>query len=165
MKSDEVAKLAGITYRQLDWWVRQEHIHAEWEKGTGGSGYHRIFSPEEVRVVMITAKLVEDGITVGRAVEIARAFVANPKRRQVFLNSVTITLHHEVRTLIEQDLEAALELQGAGVNENISDVPGMSSSSPTRGDQLVELKDQEENVSDVYDQAHEEQPWELDLER
>jgi DNA-binding transcriptional MerR regulator len=46
--SREVCEITGLTYRQLDWWIRTGKIELSWD-GTPGSGHPRRWSEHEVR--------------------------------------------------------------------------------------------------------------------
>lgn len=46
--SREVCELTGLTYRQLDWWIRTGKIELSWD-GTPGSGHPRRWRSDEVR--------------------------------------------------------------------------------------------------------------------
>ena len=50
MTSAEVAELAGVTYRQLDYWCRTGLLGEDLQRPTG-SGYPRRFLPDDIRAV------------------------------------------------------------------------------------------------------------------
>lgn len=69
----EVLALAGITYRQLDYWTRSGYLAgcATGSVATPGNGYPRAYTPDEtVRVAQI-ACLVRAGFRPGVACELA----------------------------------------------------------------------------------------------
>ena len=61
--------IEGISYRQLDFWVRRGYLHPV---HAGGSGTYRHWPDEEVRVAKEMARLVAVGIPPSLAVRIAR---------------------------------------------------------------------------------------------
>jgi hypothetical protein len=66
-----------LTYRKLDWWVRCGYLRpvASTRPGlaaTPGSGYQRLFTPEEAAVAVLMARLVRAGLTTTAALAAAR---------------------------------------------------------------------------------------------
>ena len=61
---------AGITYRQLDHWVRAGYVRCA--VPAAGSGSQRLFLATEVRVVADMARLIAAGLTVWAAERAAR---------------------------------------------------------------------------------------------
>jgi hypothetical protein len=59
----------GVTYRQLDFWVRQGYLRPE---HGGGSGVARRWSDEELGVLERMARLVQGGVVPAVAARIAR---------------------------------------------------------------------------------------------
>lgn len=53
----DIPDLAGISYRQLDHWVRKGYLHAD--NPECGSGHSRTFQDEEVEVAVIMGALVK----------------------------------------------------------------------------------------------------------
>ena len=70
----ELLRLAGITYRQADYWTRLGFLRA-WPEGTPGSGQARAYSPHELRVAVVLGALVQAGVDVSAAHAAARAAV------------------------------------------------------------------------------------------
>lgn len=68
--ADELADL-GITYRQLDYWVRQGYLKPR--GGHPGTGFSRAFSDEERRIAVAMARCVRAGFTPVAAARVARA--------------------------------------------------------------------------------------------
>jgi DNA-binding transcriptional MerR regulator len=66
---DGLCQRAGITYRQLDTWVRKGLVPGA--VVTPGQGRHRVFSPEGERRVVTLGRLTRAGFTLAKAVEIA----------------------------------------------------------------------------------------------
>lgn len=60
---------AGISYRQLDYWVRCGWLHP---RQLGGSGNPRDFSVDEERVLLRMARLVNAGMKPEEAAGLAR---------------------------------------------------------------------------------------------
>jgi DNA-binding transcriptional MerR regulator len=74
LTSDEVAARAGITYRQLDHWVRREYVPAPaTNSGKPGSGNARCWTPAEASRVAAVATAVRAGFTVSAAARYAQA--------------------------------------------------------------------------------------------
>jgi DNA-binding transcriptional MerR regulator len=69
MRSLELAQAAGISYRQLDWWVRRKWLHPT---GGKGSGRQREFDEEEVAIALTAGQLLKLGFVPERAVRYAR---------------------------------------------------------------------------------------------
>lgn len=64
-----VPSVPGVSYRQLDYWVRQGYLHPEHE---GGTGKARIWSDDELAVLRRMADLVQHGVLPSFAARIAR---------------------------------------------------------------------------------------------
>lgn len=60
LTGQEVADLAGVTYRQVDYWIT--HGFIDTEKPSPGSGRFRRFNPTEVEQIRTAARLVNAGI-------------------------------------------------------------------------------------------------------
>lgn len=60
----------GVSYRQLDYWIRFGYIEAE--NPTPGSGRRRVVAPEELLVAERMARLVAGGMAVAVAAIVAR---------------------------------------------------------------------------------------------
>jgi hypothetical protein len=82
----------NVTYRQLDSWVRAGHIRAD----NPGSGHARVLEDGEDQVLKLMGDLVDAGITVVRAAELARKaheiFTQYPDRSAAHLNWRGMTL-------------------------------------------------------------------------
>lgn len=63
-----VPQIDGVTYRQLDYWIRQGYLRVAAE----GSGSCRTWPAAEVRVARIMARLVAAGVRPAAAERIAR---------------------------------------------------------------------------------------------
>lgn len=55
--SNEVVKMCGISYRQLDYWCRSALIYPELSHGTG-SGNHRRFSANDIKKILFVKILM-----------------------------------------------------------------------------------------------------------
>lgn len=60
----EVCRLAGVTYRQLDYWDRQG-IASPTVRPAGGSGTQRVYSALDIRRLRLVARLARCGVTPG----------------------------------------------------------------------------------------------------
>ena len=69
-RAPAVIALTGLTYRQLDYWVRVGYLHPH--NNALGSGTARIWPPPEVAVAATMARLVHAGLDVGIAADAAR---------------------------------------------------------------------------------------------
>lgn len=71
VSAPELAEQVGVTYRNLDYWIRQgwldSHVAAR------GSGSHRWFTIAQVRHAALMVRLVRAGITPSRASGLAVA--------------------------------------------------------------------------------------------
>jgi DNA-binding transcriptional MerR regulator len=66
----EVCEYTGLTYRQLDFWVRRQFLKPA--RALPGSGTSRVWTSEELKVARKMAVLVEAGLTVEAAERAAR---------------------------------------------------------------------------------------------
>jgi hypothetical protein len=66
LTSPALCRFAGITYRQLDYWIRCGWVETENERRTG-SGYARTFTRAEAERVALMAELANAGIAPGAA--------------------------------------------------------------------------------------------------
>lgn len=92
MKALDVCDAAGITYRQLDYWIRCEYLHVRGcsgnhrsgqHCGTEGSGSFRDFTAQEVEIACRMGGLVRAFIAPAFAAQIARQMVTERKRTAV----------------------------------------------------------------------------------
>lgn len=77
--SADVIHLTGCTYRQLDWWARTGHL----PDTAKGSGSQRWFAATELDLVRNVVALLDFGIKLERAFEIARALSEQDEYRLV----------------------------------------------------------------------------------
>lgn len=71
MKSMELVRGAGITYRQFDHWIRRGYIKG----GTPGSGNARDLDETETAVLALMSTLVKSGMFPARAAQTARTMI------------------------------------------------------------------------------------------
>jgi DNA-binding transcriptional MerR regulator len=64
----EAADLAGITYRQIGYWIHRGHIHAD----SNGSGTRTQLPESELAVLLRMARLTRTGLAVKTAAQAAR---------------------------------------------------------------------------------------------
>jgi len=58
LSSTEMTRLTGLTYRQLDYWIRNGVIPAHWvDNPHGGSGHHRHWNPDAVRPLQVAGRI------------------------------------------------------------------------------------------------------------
>jgi len=67
LSAGAVARTAGISYRQVDYWTRTGHINAEPREDGEGSGTPRLYSLRDARHVVVMATLNRCGMTVAAA--------------------------------------------------------------------------------------------------
>lgn len=95
--SAALAEQAGLTYRQIDYWVRSDRLRTSKWDGTrnpgegAGTGRERMFAPTEVFVATTVAQLLRAGFHLGPAFELARE-LANG--RAVLTLAPGLRLHH-----------------------------------------------------------------------
>jgi len=68
LKTREVAKLAGITYRQIDHWVRDSKIQPT--QPSLGSGDARLWNQQDAAKVVQIAEYYRHGYQLDKAVEL-----------------------------------------------------------------------------------------------
>lgn len=105
----DVCRIAGISYRQADHWVRRGYVRPLWTdthdrdkvvdpppeitKGKGpGSGYARAWPRTEVQVVTVMRLLIDVGVPVNLAALMARSTVIDGTQTFIYANGVTINL-------------------------------------------------------------------------
>jgi DNA-binding transcriptional MerR regulator len=93
LSSAEVCRQTGLTYRQLDLWCRNGYLQPDQPgKLTDpagswvGSGHERVWSPAEVDVARMMARLVALGVTTQQAAKVAR----DPDERLRWLTAVWV---------------------------------------------------------------------------
>jgi hypothetical protein len=69
LKRGEVPEIEGISYRQLDWWVRKGYLTPTQRQG---SGYRREWPEDEIAVARAMVRLVAAQIPPAIAAEVAR---------------------------------------------------------------------------------------------
>lgn len=72
---------AGMTYRQMDYWVRRGYLHPA--ESRPGSGNARVWPPEELEVGRRMAVLVQGGYTPATAARLAREGAAPSAQQEV----------------------------------------------------------------------------------
>ena len=60
-RASEVCRLAGITYRQRDYWARNGSLKPS-IRDSGGSGTSRLYSSDDVKKAQVLAELLNLGI-------------------------------------------------------------------------------------------------------
>lgn len=94
LRTDEVCRATGATYRMVDYWVRTGYVRTVDEHGVmyaedyqPGSGSSRFYTPEEVEVTAHMVRLTYAGFILKAAHDIARAMVDPARPRTVRLRS------------------------------------------------------------------------------
>lgn len=83
---------SGATYRQLDYWVRRNYLRPV---GGYGSGNQRLWPVAEVEVAAKMVTLVEAGMTVERAADVARTSVVAGAERVRLSPAVVVEFERE----------------------------------------------------------------------
>lgn len=94
----EVCARAGISYRNLDYWLRSNHVDLEEDHErlrTPGSGFPRRFTLAEAQRFALLGRLVRAGFRVEVAASIVRRFEKHPDD-DVLLDAIGLSLHIEV---------------------------------------------------------------------
>lgn len=73
LKSPDVVRRTGVTYRQLDAWTTAGLILPDGGECNPGSGYRRQWTEDEIRIIGRMVRLVHAGMSVSQAARIARA--------------------------------------------------------------------------------------------
>lgn len=61
--SREISKLTGITYRQIDYWIRTQLVGPPSFSPGRGSGTHRRFSPRDLLVFRLIKTMLDAGMS------------------------------------------------------------------------------------------------------
>jgi hypothetical protein len=76
ISSPDAVAMAGITFRQLDFWARRDFLRFEQRqsrRGAAGSGCPRSWPAEEVEVARLMGRLTAAGLPLETAHRIARS--------------------------------------------------------------------------------------------
>lgn len=87
----------GVSFRQLDYWIRKGYLHTAPNEKTG-SGYHRIMEDSEVQVAHYMVRLINSGFTVNAAALIARRLVLEDTRETILPDGVVIKMRKRYAT-------------------------------------------------------------------
>ncbi len=77
LSSDQVAELAGVTWRQIDYWARRRYLTTEARPATT-QGYPRRYSRAEAQVARTMGRLVAAGLSPAAAARAARGEEIGP---------------------------------------------------------------------------------------
>ena len=84
----EVCKITGITYRQLDHWTTSSLIKAS-IRNLKGSGFHRIYSFQDIIQIKLVNKLREAGVSLQK-IRIALQNIESVLGKNINLSDVSI---------------------------------------------------------------------------
>ena len=88
----EVAAAADVSYRQLDYWARQGYLQP---LGEGhGPGSQRSWPDSELQIAVLMRRLIDAGLTVARAAEVARALVEARAAGTISVGAETPVVEH-----------------------------------------------------------------------
>jgi DNA-binding transcriptional MerR regulator len=76
LSSQQVARQAGLTYRQVDYWSRRGLLGDQ----RTGSGNPRRYSPQQAEVVVMMARLLRVGFDLPHAAEYAHILIGTGKQ-------------------------------------------------------------------------------------
>jgi DNA-binding transcriptional MerR regulator len=117
----EVVDLAGVTYRQLDYWVRTGVVHVT--IGTAGGARRRLFSFADVVEVRAVRTFVTSGVrlgTVRKAVERVRSELSSGAS----MASVRLVTDGKELLRFEPRTESLVKMDGSGQLAFAFDVGG-----------------------------------------
>ena len=84
----EVCKITGITYRQLDHWTTSSLIDAS-IRNIKGSGFHRIYSFQDIIQIKLVNKLREAGVSLQK-IRIALKNIQNVLGEKINISDVSV---------------------------------------------------------------------------
>ena len=84
----EVCKITGITYRQLDHWTTSNLIKAS-IRSLKGSGFHRIYSFQDIIQIKLVNKLREAGVSLQK-IRLALTNMENVLGEDINISDVTV---------------------------------------------------------------------------
>lgn len=82
----DLVEETGLTYRQLDWWIRQGYVACE--DPTPGSGFTRVLTDEQADFVRTMSDLIKIGTGAAKAHDIATTLLDTGR---LTLGQITIT--------------------------------------------------------------------------
>lgn len=106
----DIARSVGVTYRQLDYWIRKGFLHArsfDWKDNPhdeGGSGFRRELKEGEMAVLELMVRLMKAGLEVNTAASVARRVVLFDLTSISLDGGITITLDKEIPDAPEEVL-------------------------------------------------------------
>lgn len=86
----ELADELGVSYRQLDYWIRTEYLGCM--RDGIGSGYPRMMTPQECEVARVMVRIMRAGLTPSAASVAARRMVTEEDTATTLPNDVLIVL-------------------------------------------------------------------------
>jgi DNA-binding transcriptional MerR regulator len=123
-RAPRAAKVAGITYRQLDYWARQNYVRPSLEDARG-SGTQRLYSFEDLLKLKVMKRLLDQGLSLQktrgaiRALEDAGEDVASAKLVLAGNQALLVHSDGEVSDVLSGQGVLALVLPMAGVVEEL----------------------------------------------
>lgn len=98
----DVARSCGVSYRQLDHWIRKGYLHAvsyDWKDRvvpSGGSGNRRELKEGEMAVLTLMVRLMKAGFEVHSAAIIARRVILFQLDSIALDGGITISFNKEI---------------------------------------------------------------------
>lgn len=74
MTTSEVAKFAGVSIRQLQWWDETKLLVPGFKRGPGGTGMLRDYSAEDAQRALLIGDLRRRGVPIGHCRGVIRRF-------------------------------------------------------------------------------------------
>jgi DNA-binding transcriptional MerR regulator len=109
-RAPRAAKLAGITYRQLDYWARQNYVRPSLEDAKG-SGSQRLYSFTDLLKLKVMKRLLDQGLSLQKT----RGAIEAIERAGEDVGSARLVLAGPQALLVHSDGEVSDVLSGQGV--------------------------------------------------
>ena len=123
-RAPRAAKVAGITYRQLDYWARQDYVRPSLHDANG-SGSQRLYSFEDLLKLKVMKRLLDQGLSLQKtrgaikALEDIGEDVASSKLVLAGPRALLVHSDGEVSDLLSGQGVLALVLPMEGVVEEL----------------------------------------------
>jgi DNA-binding transcriptional MerR regulator len=109
-RAPRAAKLAGITYRQLDYWARQNYVRPSLVDAKG-SGSQRLYSFQDLLKLKVMKRLLDQGMSLQKT----RGAIEALEKTGEDVASARLVLAGNQALLVHSDGEVSDVLSGQGV--------------------------------------------------
>ena len=109
-RAPRAAKVAGITYRQLDYWARQNYVRPSLEDAKG-SGSQRLYTFRDLLKLKVMKQLLDQGMSLQRT----RSAIEALEKMGEDVASARLVLAGPRALLVHSDGEVSDVLSGQGV--------------------------------------------------